>query len=386
MSFFLTDDQVALQDAARRFARSEIEPIANRIDHEEHTPPDLIRKVADQGFYGLLVPEEFGGMGQSLTTGAVVIEELSKASPALGGMLSVQIVLCPETIRILGTEEQKKRLLPASASGERLMAYSQTEPAGAMNVSSHLTRLTVDGKNFRLNGAKLFCTQGEAKTYIVNCKYRRGDHDGMASVLVDREMEGFEVAPYEDKLGWRGTNTGGISFNNVRIPAENILAENLDDMRHWPASDYNFICHAASSLGAAQGLFEKTLEQVKQRNLYGEPMHRVQPISYWLAEIYSKLQAMRSLVYTSARLLEEGRTDVPMISSVTKYYVCETAYWCADKLLQMWGGSGMMNSTGVNRYMRDARANMVAEGSSEMHTWLISQMALGLVNGPMSTI
>ena len=386
MSFFLNEDQQALQDVARRFARQEIEPLANRIDHEEHTPPELIRKVAELGFFGLLVPEEYGGMGQSLTTAAIVIEELSKASPALGGMLSVQMVLCPETICILGSEEQKRRLLPASVAGERLMAYSQTEPAGAMNVPSHLTRLTQDGKHFRLNGAKLFCTQGEAKTYIVNCKYRRGEHDGMASVIVEREMEGFEVAPYEDKLGWRGTNTGGISFNNVLIPAENVLAENLDDMRHWPASDYNFVCHAASSLGAAQGLFEKTLEQVKQRTLYGEPMHRAQPISYWLAQVYSKLQAMRSLLYTSARLLEEGRGDVPMISSVSKYYVCDTAFECTNTLLQMWGGSGMMNSTGVNRYMRDARANMVAEGSSEMHTWLIGQMALGLVSTPNSTI
>lgn len=378
MSFFPNEDQQALRDAARTFARKEVEPIANRIDHEEHIPVELTRRVADLGFFGLMIPEQYGGLGQSLTTAAIVIEELSKASPSFGGMLSVQIVLCPETVRILGNEEQKQRLLPPSAAGNRLMAYSQTEPAGAMNVPAHLTRLSAEGKNFRLNGAKLFCTQGEAKSYIVNCKYRRGDHDGMASVIVDREMEGFEVAPYEDKLGWRGTNTGGISFNNVLIPPENVLAENLDDSRHWSASDFNFICHAASSLGAAQGLFDKTLEQVKQRKLYGEPMHRAQPIAYWLAQVHSKIQAMRALVYTSARLYEEGRTDTPMMSSVTKYFVCDTAFECTNTLLQMWGGSGIMNSTGVNRYMRDARANMVAEGASEMHTWLIGQMALGL--------
>lgn len=380
MAHVLTDDQVAIRDAARTFARKELEPIANKIDIEEHAPPELTARLAELGFFGLMIPAEYGGMETSLVTTCLVIEEISKASPALGGLFAVQICLCPQTIMILGSAEQKRRILPLSASGERLMAYSQTEPAGAMNIGAHLTKLTQDGKNFRLNGAKLFCTQGQAKTYIVNCRTFVDGKEGYGSVLVERGAPGFEIAPYENKLGWRGTNTGGISFNNVLITPDNLLGDPLrDPTLHWNANEANFICHSVSSLGAAQGLFDKTLEQVKSRKLYGEPMYKHQPIAYWLAQIYTKLHAMRSTLYTAASLWDAQSPEWQMRGSACKAYVCETAFECTNTLLQIWGGSGMMHSTGVDRYMRDARTNLIAEGSSEMHTSIIAQQVLGLV-------
>ena len=380
MSHFLNDEQAALREAAAQFARKEIEPIANQIDRDEHTPPELYRKIAEQGYFGLYIPEEYGGTGGDFLTTCMVLEEFAKASPALAGVLAVEMILCPRIVIAAGTEDQKRRILPLSASGERAMALSQTEPAGAFNTAYHQTRLTADGNNWRLNGSKLFCTQGEGKTYLVFCRTERGGEKGYGCVIVEREQEGFEVAPYEDKLGWRGTNTGGISFTDVLITPENIVGDLLTaniEAIIPQAAQPNTIAHAATSLGCTVGLFEKTLEYVKSRNLYGEPMSRLSPIKDRLASVWTKIEAMRSLIYIGARYVDEGRGDL-LYGSMCKAWVCDTAFECTSTLLQMWGGSGMMDSTGVNRYFRDARAKMIAEGSTEIHHDTIAREILGL--------
>lgn len=377
----LTQDQQMLKDIAADFTRKEIEPIANRIDLVEETPAELIRKMAGLGFFGLTIPEAYGGSGQSLTTACLVLEEIARGSPSVAGMLSVEMVLCPFTVEALGTEEQKRRLLPLSASGERLMAYSITEPAGAVNFASHQTRLTPDGNHWLLNGDKLFCTQGSAQTYLVLCRTRRDGQEGMGIVVVEQEQEGFSVAPYEDKLGWRGTNTGSISFTDVRVIPENVLGNLLTAVadHNMSANQPSFVAHSAAALGGLQGMFDKTLDYVKNRELYGAPMYMLSPVSDRLADVYNRIQAMRALLYSSS-VHYDDRSNVPMVpyGSICKSYICETAFQCSDILLQMWGGSGIMNSTGINRYFRDARANRIAEGATELHNSMISQMVLGL--------
>ena len=377
----LTEEQRMLQDMAGEFARKEIDPIATQIDMEECIPPSLLDKIAELGFYGLVIPEKYGGSGQNLTTACLVLEEIGKASPSVAGVLSVEMVLCPWTLETIGNEEQRQRQLPKSATGERLMAYSLTEAAGAVNLGNHQTRLIPDGNNWRLNGAKLFCTQGAAKTYIVMCRTTVNGEQGNGMVLVDREQEGFAVAPYEDKLGWRGTNTGSISFTDVVITPENILGNMLTaNMEHnMPCNQPSFVAHSAAALGGLQGMFDKTLDYVKERELYGEPMYKLSPISDRLADVYNKIQAMRALVYTSAAHYD-NRPEYPMVphGSICKSWICDEAFRCTDTLLQMWGGSGIMNATGINRYFRDARANRIAEGATELHNSIISQMILGL--------
>jgi alkylation response protein AidB-like acyl-CoA dehydrogenase len=374
---WLNEDQRALRDMAGTFARKEVEPIANRIDMDEETPAELIRKTAELGLFGLYTPEEYGGVGADLVSVCLVSEEIAKASPAFAGMLTVQIVLCPKTVEILGTEEQKRRILPRSASGERLMAYSQSEPGGAANIAAHLTRVVPDGNGWRLDGAKLFCTQGSARTYLVMCKTRdREGSEGYGCVIVEAEDQGFKVAPYEKKLGWRGTNTGPISFDNVYLDADDILGDVLTGgFSHRAANTANLLAHCAVSIGCAQGLFDKTLENVKQRRLYGRDMSDLQPVSFWLAEAHGKIAAARALLYDTVRAFEAGAMQ-PAMSNVCKTFVCETMFDVCVKLLQLWGGSGIMDSTGVNRYMRDARAQCVAEGASEMHYAIIANQLL----------
>jgi alkylation response protein AidB-like acyl-CoA dehydrogenase len=370
---WLTEDQRALRDMAITFARKEVEPVANQIDREERTPDSLITKAAEIGLFGLYTPAEYGGAGADLVSVCLVVEEIAKASPSFAGAATVQMVLCPKAVEILGTDEQKRRMLPKSASGERLIAYSQSEPAGAGNVAEHLTRLVPDGNGWRLDGAKLFCTQSSAKTYLVMCKTR--DHEGREGygcIIVEAENTGLHVLPYEHKLGWRGTNTGPISFNNVRIENDAILGGLLTGgFSHRAANQANVIAHAATSLGCAQGLFDKTLAYVKERRLYGKDMAELQPISYWLAEAHAKLAACRALLYANARAFDNGTIE-PAMTSVCKAWIGDTAFDVCAKLLQMWGGSGIMDSTGVNRYMRDAKAKMIAEGASEMHYAIIA--------------
>lgn len=377
--FWLNDEQRALRDMAENFARREVEPLANRIDQEERTPHELIAKAADLGLFGLYTDPAYGGSGADLVSACLVVEEIAKASPSFAGMLTVQMILCPRTVEILGTEEQKQRILPKSASGERLMAYSQSEPSGAANIASHLTRAMPDGNGYRLDGSKLFCTQGSAKTYLVMCKTRTAaGEEGYGCLIVDAEDEGFAVAPYEHKLGWRGTNTGPISFDNVRIDPEDVLGDVLTGgITHRLANQANVISHVATSVGCAQGLFDKTLEYVKDRRLYGRGMSELQPVSYWLAESHAKITACRALAYETARAFDAGEMT-PGMQSVNKAYVCDTMFEVCCKLLQLWGGSGIMDSTGVNRYMRDAKAKCVAEGPSETHYAIIAN---GLLHG-----
>lgn len=374
---WLNDDQRALRDMATNFARKEIEPIANQIDLDEHTPDELVAKAAELGLYGLYTSPEYGGVGADLVSVCLVSEELAKASPAFAGMLTVQMVLCPRTVEILGTEEQKQRILPRNASGERLMAYSQSEPSGAANIGSHLTRIFPDGDGYRIDGAKLFCTQGTAGTYLVMGKTKdRKGNEGYGCVIVEREDDGFRVEPYENKLGWRGTNTGPISFNNVYLDENDILGDILTGgFSHRKAGQANLLAHVATSLGCAQGLFDKTLDYVKQRQLYGKEMGDLQPVGYWLAEAHTRIAASRSLLYDTVRQFDAGNPAVEA-GNICKAFIGETAFEVCVKLLQMWGGSGIMNSTGVNRYMRDARAKCVAEGATEMHYAIIANHLL----------
>lgn len=377
MSYFLTEQQSQIRDLARKFAHKDVEPLANQIDHDEHTPAALTHQAAALGFFGLAIPEAYGGAGESLTTACLLLEEIAKASPSYAGLLSVQMILCPWLVLAKGSEAQKQRLLPRAASGEGLMAYSVSEPAGALNVPGHLTRLTPDGPNWRLNGAKLFCTQGEATVYLVMCKTRVDGQEGYGCAIVPRDAPGFDVAPYENKLGWRGTNTGGLSFTDVLVTPDQLLGDPLTAGAHMDVNQASFIGHCAAALGCAEGLFDKTLAYVKERQLYGAPMHMLSPISNNLAIVFNKIEAMRSLVYTAARLYEEGRHELPM-GTVCKSYVCDTAFECTHTLLQMWGGAGMMDATGVHRYFRDARTNMIAEAATEAHNAIIAEHVLGL--------
>lgn len=362
-----TEEQEMIRETAQRFAQKDVEPVANEIDQEEFIPDGLLAKCAELGLYGLFTSEEYGGSGQNLTSACLAIEEISKASPSLGGALSVQVILCPAAIAKMGTEDQKKRFLVPSASGEEILAWSMSEPVGATNLFEHQTTITRDGNGYRLNGLKIYCTQGNASNIIVFGRSKIDDKIGYGAVVVEKGMDGFEPSVPEDKLGWRGTNTGTIVYNNIYIPPENILSDPLKGLLSLGASaSLGTLGHCASALGCVEGMFDKTVAYVKDRNLYGAPQSQLQPMSYWIAECWTKIQACRAMLYALTASYDEGRFDM-LATAACKAYLCDTAFECTSKLLQMWGGAAIMNTTGINRYFRDARTKMIAEGPSETH-------------------
>ena len=370
-----TEEQEMIRDTASRFAEKEIEPIADTADVDDEFPDSVLKGIADLGFYGLFTSEEYGGFGRNLTSACLAVEEIGKASPSLAGMLNVQIILCPATVELIGTEEQKQKYLPASATGEKTMAWSSTEPSGTMDYFRHQARITEHNDGFRVNGLKIYCTQGNAETFLVFARCSQDGKEGYGGVIVEKGMEGFEPAKPEDKLGWRGTHTGTIAYNDIDVPKENLLGSFLTG--RWeasPANSLGSIGHCASAIGCLDGMFDKTLAYVKDRNLYGRPMSDCQPIGYWVGEIYAKKEACRAMLYSVTKAFDNGKSvqELGMMPGACKAYICDTVFDCTHKLLQMWGGAGVMNSTGINRYFRDARTNMIAEGSSEMHYDLIA--------------
>jgi butyryl-CoA dehydrogenase len=374
VAHFLSDEQEMIRAVARRFSDNEVAPLALDIDQTDSLPAELNNKAAELNFFGLYTPEEYGGVGQNLTTACLVLEEIGRASPSYAGLLNVQIVLCAGALAAAGSEEQKRRFLTALASGKQRFAFSVSEPAGARNRDYHLTRITADGNGYRLNGSKLFCTQGDAQYIIVLGKTGRDGQTGFGWAIVDKAMEGVQVAPYDAKLGWAGTNTGSLAFNDVFVPAENILGDLLkSDVS--VANRASIIGHCAAAVGGAQGMFDKTVAYVKERSLYGRPMERLQPVSYRLAEAYSTLQACRALLYQTTQQWDAGEVE-PVMPSVCKAWICDRTFDITHQLLQLWGGSGIMDSTGVNLYFRDARTNMIAEGPSELHYDIVAARLL----------
>ena len=376
---FFTEEQLMFRDTARKYAQNDVEPLAQQIDREDRVPQELIDKARDLSFFGLYTPEEYGGLGMSLVNSCIVLEEVAKASPALAGLLNVEIVLCPSTVNKLGTEEQKQRILTQSAAGKKLLAWSMTEPSGATDLPSHLSRIVQDGNGYRVNGSKLFCTQGTADYILVWAATQKDGKKGYGCAIVETKQQGVHVAPYESKLGWRGTNTGSLSFDDVFVTPENILGDLFTAQQQLGAevNQASFIGHAVTSLGCAQGLFDKTVAYVNDRKLYGKPMHRLQPVAYWLGKSRANIEAARTLCYAAARAYDEGKMD-PVAGSLCKGWVCDLMFETTSNLLQLWGGSGMMDSTGVNRYFRDARANMVAEAASEFHYDKLASDTLGI--------
>lgn len=375
MSYFLTEEQELIRNLAREFTKNEVEPRATEIDAKDEYPADLVKRCGELGFLGVHIPEEYGGTNAGITTACVIIEEISKASPTLGGLLMIY-TSWPAGIAFGGTKAQKDKYLPGLATGEHLGSLAQTEPAGAMNIGAHETKLTQNGNGYILNGLKIFNTHGDATVWLVGARTSRNGDNGYGYVLVDKDTPGFEIGKNEKKLGWRGSGTGTVIFKDVHVPEENVLGDLLNGAASFGmGSLYGNLTHSAASLGAAEGLFDKTLAYIKQRQLYGVPMTMLQPVSYWMADAYVKIEACRALLYDTCRLFEQGQVRADL-SSACKAYICDTAFEITSRLLQLWGGHAIIDDTGVNRYMRDARTALTAEGSSEMHLANISQMIM----------
>ncbi len=379
MKYEATDEQNMIREVVRDFALKELEPIAEEIDRESRHPHETVEKLGPLGIMGMIVPEEYGGSGSDSISYAIAIEEISRVCASTGIIVSVNNSLACYPLLMFGNEEQKKKYLTPLASGEKLGGFSMTEPDHGSDVFTYNTTAVKDGEDWVLNGRKIFCTNGGmADTMIVFAQTdKEARHRGQTAFIITTDTPGYTVGGYEDKLGIRGSKTAEYLLDDVRIPDANRLGDVGMGFRIAMATlDCGRIGVAAQALGIAQGCIDKAVDFSKERKQFGKPICKNQYISFLLAEMETRTQAARHLVY-SAAYAKDTKKRFSKDAAMAKLFAAETAMWVATKALQIHGGYGYTKDYAIERYFRDAKITEIYEGTSEVQRMVIAG-ALGL--------
>jgi len=379
MDFSLTEDLGMVRDMARDFADSELAPRAKAHDQNEAIDEEVYGKLAEVGFWGLTVPEEYGGAGLGNLALASVLMELNRACASTGVTVSVHNSLVSAPILKFGTDELKKTWLPRLASGELIGAYCLTEANAGSDAAALKTTAEKDGDDYVLNGTKMWVTNGSiAGLYIV---YARTDPDakkarGISAFLVPRDTPGLSVGKHEKKTGIRGSSTTEIVFDGVRVPAANMLGE-LN--RGFPIAmdtlDGGRIGIASQSVGVGQACLDAAIKYSKEREQFGQPIANFQAIQWKLADMSSRLEGARLMTFRAAWLRDSGE-PCGQAASQAKLSASTTANFCADETLQIHGGAGYTDDFHVERLFRDARITEIYEGATDIQRIVIARSLL----------
>jgi butyryl-CoA dehydrogenase len=380
MDFDFNDEQKMIQDTIRKFAVEEISPVAQENDKKAHFPRDIFQKLADLGFMGTPIPEEYGGAGFDYISHAIVAEEIGRVDSSLRSTYSVQVSLVELPIFKYANEEQKKKYLPRLASGEWIGCFGLTEPNAGSDPASMIATAKEDGDDYVLNGQKTWITNaGIADLAII---YAKTDPEararGITAFLVERSYEGFSTKDLHDKLGLRASNTGEIILENCRVPKDNILGElNKGFKVALGTLDFGRYTVAAGCVGLAQGCVDICKEYAKQRIQFGKPIASFQLVQQMIADMVVETEAGRLLVYRAGHLKNKGLPNTRE-TSIAKYYSSEMANRVAYKAIQIHGGYGFSGEYEVERFYRDARVNTLFEGTSQIQQLIIGATELGI--------
>jgi butyryl-CoA dehydrogenase len=380
MDFDLSQEQKMIQETIRKFAKEEIAPAARENDKKARFPREIFKKLADLGFMGTPIPEEYGGAGFDYISHAIVAEEIGRVDSSLRGTYSVQVSLVELPLFMFGSEEQKKKYLPKLTSGEWIGCFGLTEPNAGSDPASMVSTAVKDGENYILNGQKTWITNaGLADLAIV---YAKTDKDagarGITAFLVERGFEGFSTKDIHDKLGLRASNTGEIFLENCRVPKENVLSEVNKGFKVALATlDFGRYTVAAGSVGAAQGCIDICKDYAKQRIQFGKPIASFQLVQQMIADMVVECEAGRLLVYRVGDMKNKGVPNTRE-TSIAKYYCSEMVNRVAYKAIQIHGGYGFSGEYDVERFYRDARINTLYEGTSQIQQLIIGSFELGI--------
>lgn len=378
MIFDLTEDHLMMRKMVRNFAEKECAPGAAERDEKEEFPRDIWNKLAELGLAGITFPEEYGGVGADYISYAIAVEELSRVDASVGVTVSAHSSLCSNPIYIFGTEEQKRKYLVPLATGEKIGAFGLTEPMAGSDASGTRTTAVREGNEYILNGSKIFITNGcEAETYVITAQMNKSKgNKGIAAFILEKGMPGFSFGKKEMKMGIRSSATYELVFDNVRVPAENLLGEEGQGFKIAMVTlDYGRIGIAAQALGIAQGGYEQALKYSKERVQFGKTLSQFQINQFKLADMATQIEAARLLVYQSAYLATQHR-PVSKASAMAKLHASETAMWVTTQAVQMHGGYGYTREYPVERMMRDAKITEIYEGTSEVQRIVISNHIL----------
>jgi alkylation response protein AidB-like acyl-CoA dehydrogenase len=376
----LTDEQREIRELVRTIAREKIAPRAAEIDKTAEFPWDVVEAFRENELFGVLYDEEYGGIGESSLMTLVMIEELSKVCATSGLIIAVQ-ELGSLGIKLAGSAAQKERLLPKLASGEWLAAYALTEPGSGSDSAAMRTTARRDGDSYVISGGKRFITSaGVASVYVVFAKTDpEQGHGGISAFVVESSAPGFEVGRIEPKMGIKGSTTGEIFFNDCRIPAANLLAGEGEGFKlAMRILDRSRPGIGAQGLGLAQGATDYAVEYARTRETMGKPIGQHQLIAGMLADMETKCEAARGLLYKVGRMIDEGDTgsELTKLSAMSKLYCTDVAMEVTTDAVQVLGGYGYIQEYPVERMMRDAKITQIYEGTNQIQRLVIAREML----------
>ncbi len=382
--FTLSDEHKMIQKTARDFAQKEIKPIAAEFDESGDFPAETIAKMGEMGFMGIEVPEEYGGAGMDTLAYVLALEEISKADASHGIIMSVNNSLYIYGLLLFGTEYQKETFISPVASGEKIGAYSLTEPMAGSDVSAMQSKAVLDGEDYILNGRKSWVSGGPVADYIVVFMMTDPEkkHKGLSAFVIDANLPGIIRDKKEPKLGIRASATSELVFEDYRCPAANRIGEEGEGFKIAMAVlDAGRIGVACQALGIAEAAYEASIEYAKERDAFGKKIGQFQGISFKLADMKTRIEASRLLIYQSAAAKErhkETGVRYTLEASMAKLFASETANFCANAAVQIHGGMGYSKELPIERYYRDAKITEIYEGTSEIQRIVISRLETGL--------
>ena len=380
-NFMLSEEQEMIRDTAAKFATEVIAKRAIEIDREQIFPTDIFDQLAELGFLGLPISEEMGGAGVGYFGYCLALEEVAKVcgSTALG--IEAHISLCTYLIDTFGSLEQRKKYVPALASGKALGAFALTEPGAGSDAGSSKTKAVRDGDVYLISGRKAFITNANyAKIFVVTARTdtasERGTK-GISAFIVERDTEGLVIEKGEEKLGMRGSDWANLAFDDMRVPVENRIGEEGEGFGIFMKTlDAGRIAIAALALGLAEGAYEKALAYAKERIAFGKPLAKQQAVAFKLAEMATRIEASKHLVYHGCRLKDQGNESYVRQAAMAKIVASECASYCADEAIQILGGYGYTREYEVERIYRDAKLCEIGEGTSEICRLVVSRQIL----------
>lgn len=375
MDFNLSEDHIMMRDTARDFAEKRLKPIAEELDAKAEMPAELLKETAELGYFGLLAPEEYGGLGVDSLSYALTIEEISKACAAHAITLSVHNSLVIKAIKGFGTEEQKKKYLPQLAAGEIIGAYSLSEPGAGTDAGSLQCRAIRSGDSYVLNGTKSWVSSaGYASVFIVFVltNPEQGKH-GVSCLIVEKGAAGMSLGQSEKKMGLRASDTRELSFIDCKIPVGQLLGEENRGLRvAFSLLDAGRIGVAAQALGIAQAAYDEAVSYARERKQFNQPLINFQATQFKIAEMATRIDAARLLTYRAAVMFDSGVSCLKEIS-MAKLFASQTANFVANEAVQIHGGYGYVKEYPVERYFRDARVTEIYEGTTEAQKMVISR-------------
>jgi len=378
MNLDLTEEQIAVRDAARDFAQNVLKPTIIERDNAQRFATDEIKQLSELGFMGMMVAEENGGSGMDTVSYVLAMEEISKVDASVSVCMSVNNSLVCYGLQAFGSDMQKEKYLRSLASGEKIGAFCLSEPEAGSDATSQATTAVDCGDHYLLNGTKNWITNGNsASIYLVIAQTSPElGHRGINALIVERDMPGFMVGAKEDKMGIRGSDTHTLMFQDVRVPKENRIGEDGFGFKFaMKTLAGGRIGIAAQALGLASGAFELALAYSKERKAFGKEIHKHQAIAFKLADMATQIEAARLMVLKAAAIKDAGE-DYDLASSMAKLYASEVAMKHTIEAVQIHGGYGFVKEYHVERLMRDAKITQIYEGTSEVQRIVISRSLL----------